>query len=92
MSAIHILTIFVFYISSFLRCFRLEGISSPHYYPFGSKVESLSILFPFRYNEICVGRFLRNYPYGIKRLMSFSIDADRFNNMTAFDLRNKINK
>lgn len=29
--------------------------------PFGSKLGSLSILFPFLYNEICVGRFLRNY-------------------------------
>lgn len=49
---------------------------------------SLCIFSPFLYSDICVGRFLRNYSYAVKRIMSHSNGQDHLNKMMA-DLKNK---
>ena len=49
------------YILPVLSCFRQEGISNPYYFILIKGGVNFDFSF-FLYNEICVGRFLRNYP------------------------------
>ena len=66
------------YILPVLSCFRKEGMSNPYY----SILIKSGVNFDFSsflYNEICVGRFLRNYPQVVKGFRLLSIDPDHLN-------------